>query len=105
MEKLKLYPHQLEIIEKAETIPQLALLWDVGSGKTGATINIIRNHFNKNKRIMRTLILTPQVTLENWKDEILKFSNIKEDYIHIIGHSGKKELNFYRLTLSQMLPI
>lgn len=92
MEKLKLYPHQLEIIEKAETIPQLALLWDVGSGKTGATINIIRNHFNKNKRIMRTLILTPQVTLENWKDEILKFSNIKEDYIHIIGHSGKKRI-------------
>ena len=96
MEKITLYPHQLEIIEKAKTIPNLALLWDVGSGKTGATINIIRNHFNKNKRIMRTLIFTPQVTLENWKDEILKFSNIKEDYIHIIGHSGKKRIELLK---------
>lgn len=86
------YPHQKEILELSRKQKNLALLWEMGTGKTGAVINIIRDKFAGNKRIMKTLILSPQVTLFNWKEEFAKFSKIPEGKVHVLNGSGKKRV-------------
>ena len=69
----------------------MALLADMGTGKTGAAVNILRMKYGENKRVMKTLILSPLVTLFNWKDEFFKHSYIKSDIIHpIYGTTAKK---------------
>lgn len=50
-------------------------------GKTSALINILRDKYSKEKRILRTLILTPCVTIRNWKDEFKKHSYIEDSSI------------------------
>ena len=86
--KLKPYQWQLKAIDMSYKQPNLALLAEMGTGKTGATINILRGRMSTNKRFMRTLILAPQVTLFNWRDEILKHSYIKQENIIVLSKSG-----------------
>jgi len=74
--KIKPYAHQMKAIEIAMNRNELGLLWEMGAGKTGAAINIMRLKFAMEKRIMRTLIVSPLVTLNNWKKEVLMHSKI-----------------------------
>jgi len=87
------YPHQMEILELSKKENSLALLWEMGTGKTGATINIIRNKFNVHKAILRTVILGPTVTMYNWQKEISVWSKIPEDRVKVITGSGKKRID------------
>jgi SNF2 family DNA or RNA helicase len=80
-------------------MPDLALLADMGTGKTGAMVNILRLRYGESKRVQRTIILSPLVTLLNWRDEILKHSYIDPDKIVVlIGTSVKKLRTFEKLT-------
>jgi len=90
---IKPYPHQLEILELSRKERNLALLWEMGTGKTGATINILRDKYNRHKTLLRTLIISPQVTLYNWKNEFKVWSNIPEDRIIVLTGTGKKRFN------------
>ena len=70
----------------------MALFAEMGTGKTGATVNILRQKYYENGRQMRTLILSPLVTLFNWQDEILKHSYVKQHdtvVLHKGGSAGK----------------
>jgi SNF2 family DNA or RNA helicase len=89
---IKSYPHQTEILEMSRSKPALALLWEMGTGKTKGMIDILRDKCNQHRRIMPTVIFSPPVTLYNWKEEFLKFSNIKEEHILVLSKSGKKRL-------------
>lgn len=60
----------------------------MGTGKTGATVNIMRVKYFEEGKIMPTLIFSPLVTLFNWKDEILKHSYIKERDIVVLHKGG-----------------
>lgn len=62
------------------------------SGKTYATINMIRKRYYEYGRVMKTLIFAPQVTLYNWKNEFKKFSKVPQDMIHVSKGSGKKRV-------------
>lgn len=84
-------PYQKELVELSQQQKALALLWDAGVGKTYAVIHAMRYDFNLNARIRKTLILSPIVTLWNWKEEFAKFSHFA-DKCHVIDKSGSKRI-------------
>ncbi len=96
------FAHQLNAIEIAKSKRDLALFWEMGTGKTAAIINILRHKFAETKSVRRTLILSPLVTLRNWKDEFGVHSNIKTQDIVVLGGSGRKRLqDFDKYALNQ----
>jgi SNF2 family DNA or RNA helicase len=84
------YPHQEDIVHRSLDQKNLALLWEMGTGKTGGLINILRLQFARRKRVMKTLILTPLVTIYNWKEEFARFSRIPQDDILVLDCNGKR---------------
>jgi SNF2 family DNA or RNA helicase len=71
--------------------PDLMLIWEMGTGKTRATIDILRSRFADNRRVMRTLILGPIIVVENWRREIAKFSRINpHDVVPLVGSEKKR---------------
>ena len=86
----KPYDHQVDILEKSFHYDNLGLLWDVGVGKTLGLINILRYRYGTNKRLMKTLIVTPLITIYNWRDELLKFSNLNKEDVVILDCNGYK---------------
>lgn len=89
--KLKPYNHQIDAVLRSDTQKDMALLWEMGTGKTGGMINILRRIFNNKRRMMRTLIVTPLVTVHNWKNEFGIHSNIAETDVVAVVSKGKKE--------------
>jgi SNF2 family DNA or RNA helicase len=87
------YPHQIDILEKSFQSPNLALFWEMGTGKTLGVINILRYRYAHHKRLLKTLILTPKITLYNWQEEITKFSKLSDQDIVILDNTGKKRTN------------
>jgi len=85
-------PYQKELVELSTKIPNLALLWDAGVGKTYAVIHALRLHFSTVGMVKKTLILSPIVTLWNWKEEFAKFSKVSE-FCHVIDKSGAARIN------------
>lgn len=54
---------------------------DMGLGKTLQVITLMA-YLYEEKRLNPSLIIAPKSILDNWKKEILKFSGIKDIYIH-----------------------
>jgi SNF2 family DNA or RNA helicase len=97
--KLEPYEWQKQAIEMSYRLNNMALFADMGTGKTGATVNITRARFGEQQRMMKTLILGPLVTLFNWKNEFGIHSYIKPEKIHVLhGTSAKKLKTFTRAT-------
>jgi len=86
------YPHQIEAHARASNANHYAFLFEMGTGKTFTTILMLRDIYTKNKAVTKTLIVSPAVTLSNWKDEILMHSFIPEEKIYIANQVGKKRL-------------
>lgn len=85
--KIQPYKHQLQALDMSKKLTDLGLLWEMGTGKTGGMINILRHKFNEAGRLRKTLVLSPLVTLFNWKEEFMMHSNIREQDI-IVLHKG-----------------
>ena len=76
----------------------LALFWEMGTGKTAGMIHILRHKFGIKQRIMRTLILSPLVTLHNWKNEFALHSTISPYNVHVFDRSGiRRSSDFTKL--------
>lgn len=86
------WKHQLDKgIIPARSRRDFAFLWDMGTGKTGAVINVLREHYAREGRLMRTLVLGPLITVQNWLDEFKAHSKIKEyDVIPLVGKGTKR---------------
>jgi SNF2 family DNA or RNA helicase len=97
--KLPPYEWQKTLLAMSASQPDLAVLADMGTGKTKGIIDVLRYDYQKHKRVRKTLILAPLVTLYNWKDEFLKQSSIPAGRIHIMQGSTEKKLK----TLSQAI--
>jgi len=80
-----LWKHQKEGIEKASGLLGFAWFFEVGTGKSRTFLEILKKHINKDKRLPPTLIFAPVIALENWKQEILKFTNVHEKRIIILS--------------------
>lgn len=85
--------HQLKAIERATApgVRDFALLFDMGTGKTSTTINILRHRFAENGRILRTLILCPVAVCDNWPREFAMHSKVGA-HVKVLKGSEKKRI-------------
>jgi SNF2 family DNA or RNA helicase len=60
----------------------------VGTGKSLTAIQILRERYNREKRIIRTLIFAPSIVLQNWKEEWKKFTKIDGKDVVVLTGSG-----------------
>ena len=88
--KLKPYAHQLKALEACKIHDDYALLWEMGTGKTGAMINVLRYQYGKRKRILRTLILGPLAVVKNWEREFEIHSWVPQEKIYALNKAGAK---------------
>jgi SNF2 family DNA or RNA helicase len=100
------WKHQLEAIKRATSLPDFALFFEMGTGKTGTAINILRTKFNTQKRVYRTLVFCPPIVVSNWKDEWAKHSTIDPDKIVLLQGTQKKRVTtFLRMAYSGDTPV
>jgi len=102
-QKIPLWKHQLEGVARGVVEPNLALFYEVGTGKTATMVNILRHRFYSAKRVMRTLIVGTPAIIENWRREILAHSNIKPEAIVCLKGSGEKRRKAIREAGAQIL--
>jgi len=88
--KLTPYEHQLKSIALSKELTDMGLLWGMGSGKTGCVINILRKKYTESSRMMRTLVLCPVVTINNWAREFDIHSYIKPEHVVPLAQRGSK---------------
>ena len=86
------WQHQLDCIEKARAHDDFALFLEMGTGKSGTLINILREKFNTSKRVMRTLILCPPIVIKNWGEEWQKHSKMPRDRVVLLTGPGKSRV-------------
>lgn len=76
----------------ARHVPDLALFFEMGVGKSRTTIEILREKFTEHRRVLRTLILAPVIVVENWRREIAMYSKIKDHDVVCLSGSEKKRI-------------
>lgn len=95
----KPWDHQLKAIERALASPGgFAFFMDLGTGKTSTTINVLRHHYTRQGKILRTLILCPVVVCINWHREFKIHSKVA-DHVCVLTGSGKKRGELLRKAL------
>ena len=95
---MELWAHQKLGIERALSAFGFGFFFEAGTGKTRTCIEVLRHRYTDSKRILRTLILAPQVVCPNWKAEFAKFSKVPQDKILVLEGSGKQRLETVRTT-------
>jgi SNF2 family DNA or RNA helicase len=98
---VKPWDHQMGAIKKSLGAPNMALFWEMGTGKTATTINIARHKYQEAERVMRTLVLCPVVVLENWKEEFMRHTQMTADNIVVLHGSGKKKAEQVMQTIGE----
>ena len=93
--KIKPWAHQVEAIERAAMLPYFALFFEMGTGKTGTAINILRAKSNLAGQVLKTIIFCPPIVINNWKSEWLSHSNLKSTQIIPLVGSGKRRLDTF----------
>lgn len=97
MSNLPLWNHQKVAIAKGLELEDLAIFHEIGCGKSRTAVDIVRHRCAREGRLMRTLILSPKITLTNWKNEFAKFSKIHPRDVVVLSGSGakrKKDLEY-----------
>lgn len=70
-----LWEHQKKFLRRlSDDVYHWGLFWEMGTGKTRATIEAIRKKQTREKRNLRVLVLCPPVVITNWAREIVKYS-------------------------------
>lgn len=88
--------HQREGVERALNRTNFFFIWDPGTGKSKAVIDVLRNHFAVHAGILRTLIVCPPVVVKKWRDtEFRKHSKVPPEDIICLTGSGKERLKLF----------
>jgi SNF2 family DNA or RNA helicase len=95
-EQVKLWDHQKIAIERAKNLPHYALHFEAGTGKTLTAIQIMRDRFNREKRILRTLIFCPPIVCENWREEWRKYTKIDAKDVIVLRGTGVQRLKIFK---------
>jgi SNF2 family DNA or RNA helicase len=86
----KPWPHQDKFRELQRALPGAAAFFEMGLGKTFATIQSLRELMNTERRLRRTIIFTKPLVVPQWKEEWLKFSKIEPRHITLLQSSQVK---------------
>lgn len=87
-----LWNHQKQVIALSKKLPDLAVFHETGTGKTCSAIQILRHKFAEVGRLRKTLIISPPITLTNWKREIGVFSKVSTSDVIVLQGSQKKRV-------------
>lgn len=91
MREFSLWQHQRAAIEAARDRNNLALFFEQGTGKTATVIKILEQKCGQHSgKLLPTLILCPQIVIDNWKREVLAYSAIPGNEIFTLKGTGKK---------------
>lgn len=90
--KIQPWAHQLTAIDRAATLEEFLLLFEMGAGKTMTAINIARHKFALHKRLLKTIVFCPPIVVDNWKREWLAHSNVPEAEIVLLTGSQKERV-------------
>lgn len=101
--KIQPWAHQLDAISREEKVflghdmqrSCFALFFEMGSGKTGTVINMLRARMNAEKRLLKTLVLCPAIVIQNWKDEFELHSSIDPARIVLLTGSQTKRRKLF----------
>lgn len=91
-----LWKHQEIAVARASALDDLALFFEMGTGKTRTTIEILRGKYNGAKRIMRTLVFGPIIVTAQWKAEFAKFSKVPQEKIAVLTGSRDQRLRKFK---------
>lgn len=92
-----LMAHQKTALWQSQFKPDLFLAWDPGTGKSCATIQMIRARAAEMGRLPKVLVLGPQVVLKNWAEEFAKFSKIDPKQVKVLEGPIKKRTAFVKV--------
>lgn len=85
-----MWQHQLSAIEKAKARDDFGLFFEVGTGKTATAINILREWCVKENRILSALVLCPPIVIDQWGEEIKRFSKLGAYIVPLKGPGTKR---------------
>lgn len=98
--KIKPWQHQLDAIDLARPHSNFGFFFPPGCGKTGTLVNVAREVFLKEqgdeRRPISTLILCPQIVIENWKREWLMHSHVRPSQIHCLRGSSHERATYFQ---------
>ena len=89
-EPRKLWGHQTDAVARAKELGNFGLFFEPGAGKTGTCIHMLRDKYNKNRGLLKTIVLCPPIVIENWKHEFNLNSKIPSDSITCLFGTGKQ---------------
>lgn len=89
---VKPWAHQLTAIQRAAPLPYFALFFEMGAGKTGTAINILRTKMTPLGRYVKTIIFCPPIVVPNWADEFAMHSKIPRERVVLLQGSGAQRL-------------
>lgn len=87
----ELHNHQVETVVEGVRRGRYGIHHDMGAGKTFTTITIMRNLFLQHKSPLKTLIICPDVVVDNWENEINKWSKCGR-FVQTLKGPGKKRI-------------
>jgi SNF2 family DNA or RNA helicase len=93
---LERFKHQQEAIDMAKDREYMGLFWQAGTGKTRAAVEILTQRYKDEKKALRTLVLSPHVTLENWKEEFKKWAGTNHNVI-ALTKSGQRNKDMQKI--------
>ena len=96
MIEFALMKHQSEIIFKSQFEKNLFLAWEMGVGKTCATIQILRQRYQEAGHLRKTLVVCPTIVQQNWKKEFDLYSKVPQGAIHVLTGPVKKRIEFIK---------
>lgn len=89
----ELWKHQKIGVRYALSQDHFAFFYPPGAGKTGTTVTALRHLYARTGRLRKTLIISPIVTLPNWKDEFALFSKVDPNAIIVLRGTGTQKHN------------
>jgi hypothetical protein len=81
---------QEKTLIRARPMPHYALLAKMGCGKTREIIDILRDKYNQHRRILRTVVFAPIMTLDGFRNQMLDFSKIEPERILVLEDQPPK---------------
>jgi SNF2 family DNA or RNA helicase len=92
VEQPPLWEHQKETIRRGLQNNFFGIYHDVGVGKTRSVIEICRARYTQHSKLLKTLIVSPLITLENWRREWGKYApKIPANKIMVLSGSGARK--------------
>jgi len=88
-----LWKHQEVGVEKAKELDFFAFFFEQGCGKSRTLIEVLLQKYEKEGRILRTLIVCPDIVVTNWVDEFKKHAEVTSCFVIPLVGTGKERLD------------